>query len=180
MNKSFKRFFRGEIEKILIGLLFTAIAFLVLAAVRIFSTNLFLFLQIVIVSLLLLLFAYFLSRKSTFAKWLLGSEIYVTIFAFTLTSFLLLNVDRSRSVYVLKWIDVQRVEGISFEELLEIGKKEAMNRSSLKQRLEEQIQSGNVYREDNGFYRTTLRGHALNSFFALVAEIQHLEGYKKS
>jgi hypothetical protein len=147
---------------------------------RIFSRETFLFIQIVIVSFLLLCTTYIFARISVRSRWILGSEIYLTVFAFTLTSFLLLNIDRSRSVYLLKWIDSSNSQGITYEELEVIAYRESFGKQALNQRLAEQIESGNIVLISSQHYSVTTRGHLLNSFFCFLANFTHLNGYKRA
>ena len=180
MHNSTRNFLIGEIWKLTLGLLTSLGMLLLLSLLRHFSTGTFLFIQIILVSILMLVILYSLSMYDKGKKWIRGSEIYLTIFAFTISSFLLLNIDRSRSVYLLNWVDSAGDMGISAKKLESIGEKHDLSGNSLEQRIEEQIQSGNLHKGPNGLLRSTKRGHMLNNLFEIIARIENLEGYQNA
>lgn len=180
MKTRVKGFIRKETAKIAQGLCITLCLLIGIACLRAYSTGTFLFIQIISACLVLLLILYVLGHSSVRVSWIRGSEIYLTVFAFTISSFLLLNVDRSRSIYLLKWIDNNRSTGLTFRELATIAERESFGENALIQRLREQIESGNVYLDPQTRYRSTFRGHTLNVFFSTLADFEHLEGYKGS
>ena len=96
------------------------------------------------------------------------------------SSFLLLNIDRSRSVYVLKWVDYSGKSGVSMSDILSKGSGSDMDTFALKQRIDEQIQSGNIQRNSSQTLTTTYQGHLLNQFFRIIARLESLDGYSKS
>jgi hypothetical protein len=180
MTNRITTFLKDEVVKVLYGFLFTAIMILLLAALRSITVSSFLFLQILFVSCFMLFLTYFFSRSKWKNKRVFGNEIYLVLFAFTVTSFLLLNVDRSRSVYLLKWVDAAGANGISS---LELGSKASANdlgRLALNQRVDEQIESGNLVRDSEGDLLTSNQGKILNSIFKLTAKFLNLTGYNRS
>lgn len=180
MIPKFKLFLKNELGKIFYGVLISAIMVLVIGVIRIFSTGTFLFLQIIFVSMLLLVLLYLVPHSKFSAKWIKGTEIYLVVFAFTMTSFLLLNIDRSRSVYLLKWVDSARPTGLTFEQIENKGALAELGKTSLRQRIEEQVQSRTFYVDSSERVHTTGSGHLLNQFFSVLARALSLNGYIKS
>ena len=128
----------------------------------------------------MLALTYFLSMSKWKIKRVHGNEIYLVLFAFTIASFLLLNVDRSRSVYLLKWVDATGGKGISLQQMTIKANANDLGTIALNQRINEQFQSGNLTKDSEGTLRTTSRGKALNSLFKITATFLNLTGYHKA
>jgi hypothetical protein len=180
MTNRITAFLMNEAVKVLYGFLFTAIMIILLAALRAINVSNFLFIQIVFVSVSLLVLTYFFSRLKWANKRIRGNEIYLVLFAFTISSFLLLNVDRSRSVYLLKWVDAAGANGITSLELSSKASVNDLGQLALNQRIDEQIESGNLIRDSEGNLQTSNQGKILNSIFKLTAKFLNLTGYNKS
>ena len=180
MTNRLTAFLKNEAVKVLYGFLFTAIMMFLLAALRAITVDNFLFLQIVFVSVSLLFLTYFFSRSKWSNKRICGNEIYLVLFAFTISSFLLLNVDRSRSVYLLKWVDAAGANGITSLELNSKASVNDLGKIALNQRIDEQIESGNLIRNAEGNLQTSYQGKLLNSIFKLTAKFLNLTGYNRS
>ena len=140
MTNKITAFLKDEAVKVIYGFLFTAIMIFLLAALRAITVSSFLFLQIAFASVALLTVTYFFSRSKWGNRRIRGNEIYLVLFAFTITSFLLLNVDRSRSVYLLKWVDAAGTNGITSLELSSKASANDLGKSALDQRVDEQIE----------------------------------------
>ncbi len=173
-------FLKEEIKKILFGLLFSAVMLLFLALLRSLTVSTFLFSQIVLVSILMLILTYILSISHGRINRIRGNEIYLVLFAFTIASFLLLNVDRSRSVYLLKWVDAAGAKGISSSELTSKATDNDLGTLALKQRIAEQIESGNLERVSGDYLRVTTQGKILNQISKLTAKFFNLTGYNRA
>ena len=180
MNNRFFSFIKEEAIKILYGCLFAIMLIGLLAILRAITVSTFLFVQIIFMSIVMLALTYFLSMSKWKIKRVHGNEIYLVLFAFTIASFLLLNVDRSRSVYLLKWVDATGGQGISLLEISAKANANDLGTYALNQRINEQIQSGNLTKDSKGILRTTSRGKVLNSLFKVTAAFLNLTGYHKA
>jgi thiol:disulfide interchange protein len=174
------KFLKEETKKILFGLLFTLVMLIVVALLRSITVSTFLFSQIVFVSVLMLFMTYFWSISRWRNSHIRGNEIYLILFAFTITSFLLLNVDRSRSVYLLKWVDAAGTKGISSSELASKASANDLGITALEQRIAEQIETGNLKKDSKGYLRSTNQGKIFNLISKFTAGFLNLTGYTRA
>jgi len=171
--------FRTEIRKILTGIVTTLIAMLVIAVWRQFDTNTFIFLQILLVTLLIAILCYVLSENKYLKKFLHQNELIAALIPFVIVSFLLLNIDRSRSIYVVKWVGANQNVGVTLEELRTSKNLTPSEYSAIQQRINEQVQSGTLVEADSKI-RLTVRGKIMLKIIEAVAKIENLTGYSKA
>lgn len=88
----------------------------------------------------------------------------------------LVNVDRSRSFYVLSWVDNGSISSSDGELKFRIKSNEALDTSGVALRLEEQIGRGLV-QEANGRYQLTPTGNIYISMANFLADIYRLENW---
>jgi hypothetical protein len=117
--------------------------------------------------------------KGGIARLLWGKELAAILIIFIFLSFLILNVDRSRSVYLLKWVEMSSSAGITEEELSNRMGFTKIEKSDFRQRINEQISSGTI-RLDEDKLKLTLSGTVLTKFFNFLANFENLKGYPKS
>lgn len=119
---------------------------------------------------------------SPFKSWY---EVYVSltcslvVFAF-ITSFFLLNIDRSRSFYVLEWTKKELIllrEGQL--DLNKIHSSEALNKVAIEQRIEEQINRGLMKRGPDRTYLTGT-GIFLVKFSDYLSKLFVLRGWQEN
>ena len=171
--------FRTEIRKILTGIVTTLLAMLVIAVWRQFDTNTFIFLQILLVTLLIAILCYALSENIYLKKFLHQNELVAALIPFVIVSFLLLNIDRSRSIYVVKWVGANQNVGVTLEELRTSKNLTPSEFSAIQQRISEQVQSGTLIEADSKI-RLTARGKFMLKVIETVAKIENLTGYSKA
>jgi hypothetical protein len=172
---------KRELRFLLITGFLTAFAFILLALWRVFDSNTFTFHQIILICLVIGASIYFFTffGKGGIARILSGKELAAILIIFTFLSFLILNVDRSRSVYLLKWVEMSSSSGISEEELSNRIGFSKIEKSDFKQRINEQISSGTI-RLDQDKLKLTLSGTLLTKFFNFLAKFENLKGYPSS
>jgi predicted transcriptional regulator len=101
-----------------------------------------------------------------------------TLISFTLLTSLALNIDRSRSVLVIKW--VYQLSSHSTTNIDEIAsfKNLALNEiPAIEQRLKEQSEIG-LLREQSANYSLSLAGKLFVAFANFLSNILKLNGYK--
>lgn len=89
----------------------------------------------------------------------------------------LLNVDRSRSFYVLSWVSNNQIAIVSDDLKITVRSKEAMNYDGVKLRLNENISRGLIKENDGGFALTS-RGEILLSISKTFANLFNLNNWK--
>jgi hypothetical protein len=169
------KFFFGEITKIFGGLIFLLFNFLLIGLWRLYDVKTFLFLQIVITHSLSLLICYLFSalRKP---KWK-GQELLMFFMSLFLVSVMLLNIDRSRSVFLLKWAHEAGAVGIKSSALAEESSLKSDNKQDYLLRINEQVQSKNLKIENN-YVKISTQGKFLINLFRLIAKVERLNGFK--
>ncbi len=89
-----------------------------------------------------------------------------------------LNIDRSRSFYVLSWISkgeiISTTKGL---DLQNVKSTEAENKSAILQRIVEQKSRGLIKKEKNT-YKLTEKGNLILNFSELIGKIYDLRGWK--
>lgn len=170
---------RKEFERILVGLATTLLAMLIIAIWRQFDTQTFIFLQILAVSILIAILCYALSETKYLSKFLHQNELVAALIPFVLVSFLLLNIDRSRSIYLLKWVGSNQNSGTTLEQLRTVKNLTPSEFSAIQQRISEQEQSGTIV-EKNSNIQLSLRGQFMLKIIEAVARFENLTGYFKA
>lgn len=174
-----KSLLRREMKKVVTGLLSSLLLFLVIAGWRVFDSTTFLFVQILVSTLALLFFLYFISyffQVSFFRE----QELLSIFVAFTLVSFLLLNIDRSRSVFLIKWVgQATQVGETSTEQLFESQNLSLADKKAILQRIEEQGQIRFVDAKENNL-SLTWSGQLFFKLATFMADFFNLNGFKRA
>jgi hypothetical protein len=172
---------KEEILTLVVALSTTVIGFCLLAFIRLFDPNTFLFIQILILSILLLitLYAYTAKRKGRLGETLRGRELISVVIMFTLLSFSLLNIDRSRSVYLLKWVSVSEKSELTSQEFIESRANSNLDVQDLTQRLNEQKSIRTISIDDDQIKLTPL-GTIIVWTSNFAGSFQNLKGYKSN
>jgi len=92
---------------------------------------------------------------------------------------LFLNIDRSRSFYVLAWVSNGQVENVAGKVKVSSPSVEALNQKAAKIRIEE-AQSRGLLDIENNQYRLTLVGELLLSSSNILANLFELEQWKEN
>ena len=132
-----------------------------------------------ICTLILLLTLYSLRLTRFRLRFLKGNELLVISMSFIIVTFLLLNIDRSRSFFLLKWVESVGNNGISFTELQKQKNLSDSDIIAIKQRIQEQDQSGFLFIHSERIY-ISREGKFLVFIFRSVASFENLEGYKNA
>lgn len=107
--------------------------------------------------------------------------VYINIIALLssvlILPYSLLNVDRSRSFYVLSWVDQNKISKSGNQILIQVQSSESLDIVGIKQRVEEQQQRGFI-RENNGVYQVTEIGSFMLGVANLLAELFNLENWE--
>lgn len=157
----------------------TLLLLAVLAIWRYFETNTFIFIQIIVCSIILLSVLYLLRLSNSKFKFFNGNELLIIAISFIVVTFLLLNIDRSRSFFLLKWVDSSGSNGITVQE---IQKQKNLSESDLvavEQRIQEQDQSGFLIVRNERIY-ISQEGKVLVFIFRNLARVENLTGYSKA
>ena len=174
-----KKFLKEESIKLFMCVSVTILLLAILAIWRLFETNTFIFIQIIICTLILLLTLYSLRLTRFRLRFLKGNELLVISMSFIIVTFLLLNIDRSRSFFLLKWVESVGNNGISFTELQKQKNLSDSDIIAIKQRIQEQDQSGFLFIHSERIY-ISREGKFLVFIFRSVASFENLEGYKNA
>ena len=171
---------RRELKTILISVLITILGFLLLGLWRFFQDSTFLFTQILLVTAGLGFVIYLITfmlenRVSTLLR---SRELAIIALTFTLLSFFTLNIDRSRSFFLLKWVSESSEKGITLEEIGKSQNFSIRDVEDFKQRIQEQKDSGTL-KEENGQIRVTALGSAIVSVSRFIAKVVSLNGFLK-
>jgi hypothetical protein len=124
----------------------------------------------------------FLFLRSKMSNYKLNfDEFFSLIIISSLLSVLILplslvNIDRSRSFYVLSWVEKGLVSKEKGALEFKIESTEALDRNGVELRLNEQIQRGLVV-EKGGIFHLTQTGRLLMSLSNLLSEIFKLENW---
>jgi hypothetical protein len=133
--------------------------------------------SVVLVCTIFLLFRPVSSERFTFVN-LRGYLITGLAMAFLLNT-LFLNIDRSRSFYVLAWVSNGQVENVAGKVKVSSPSVEAINQKAAKIRIEE-AQSRGLLDIENNQYRLTLVGELLLSSSNILANLFELEQWKEN
>ena len=174
-----KNFLKEESIKLFMCVSVTILLLAILAIWRLLETNTFIFIQIMICTLILLLALYSLRLTRFRSRFLKGNELLVISMSFIIVTFLLLNIDRSRSFFLLKWVEDVGNKGISVTELQKQKNLSDADIIAIKQRIQEQDQSGFLFIHNERIY-ISREGKFLVFIFRSVASFENLEGYKNA
>ena len=167
-----------EVKNLLAGFTASVMLFFLLFIWRLYSTRIFLFIQILLCTVFIyLVLIYFSRSKLTFFY---RRELVSTLIAFLICSFLLLNIDRSRSIYILKWVSIY--QGNDFVSVDQISKNLEFSTSeteALKQRAGEQKQTLMMTSKGSGL-RLTSMGEFFIKICSALARLFNLNGYLKA
>ena len=170
---------KAEVKKIFISILTSLLILLILAFWRIFEIRTAIFIQIFISSLFLLSILYLLRYSRVNLKSFNGNEMISIIIGMLLVLFLILNIERSRSIFLLKWVEAAGRNGITISELSIQKDLSKSDLNAIIQRVEEQDQTGFLFTKNERIYISS-SGKILVFFFASVARFERLEGYVRS
>lgn len=179
MNR-IKSFIKRESTTVLVGVFFSIIAFLLLALVRHFDSSTFSFIQIILVTILLAGIIYvssFFAKHKIFGV-LHNRELAVILIVFTILSFSILNIDRSRSFYLTKWVQISGEHGTTVDEIISKYNFSTQDANDLLQRVNEQKQSGTIF-ESDGRLKLTAVGMFIVGVSTFIASFENLNGYPK-
>lgn len=106
---------------------------------------------------------------------------YVNVLALMLSilvlPYALLNVDRSRSFYVLSWVDQGKVSNENSQTILEVESTEQADIAGVELRLKEQQQRG-LIQETNGIYMITSMGKLTLGIANVLAKMFNLTNWE--
>ena len=172
---------RREFKTVLISVLVTIFGFLLLAIWRFFQDSTFLFTQILIVTAGLGFLIYLISfmLENRVSALLRSRELAIIVLTFTLLSFFTLNIDRSRSFFLLKWVSESSESGTTLQEISVSQNFSVKDIEDFKQRIEEQKESGTL-KEENGQVKVTALGSAIVSVSRFIAKAVSLNGFLKA
>jgi hypothetical protein len=176
---------RSTVKKLLdpvIDFLLAALLFNVLFYIlRQFNQSSLLFDQLIIIgalSFLIIFFFRFLTKKLD-KKIMQTILLVLTLVLFSQSIFL--NVDRSRSTYLLSWVNLNKVEYNSSElDLYKVLSSESSNVEAISSRLKEQIDRGLIKVSDENKLSLTRRGKFIVQLSEFLSKVYHLEGWQRN
>ena len=177
--KSFISIVRSELKTIISSIAGAILILLFLVIWRTFDTETFLFLQICATSL----FAYvtiMLFRITGKRSIFLNPELAVIAISFVIITTLTLNIDRSRSVFVLKWVnELSSSSPVKVEEIVKFKDLSPLDTAVVAQRLDEQEQLGLLDEVGNG-YKLSVFGNLFVKFASAFAKLMNLSGFARA
>ncbi len=169
----------ADMHSLLLGFITTFILLVTIAFWRLVDTNTFLFIQLVISSLFVYIFMLFLGTFQ-FAKLFVNREFLSVLIAFTVASSLLLNIDRSRSVYLVKWVyQYSKESPVTLEEIIQVKGLTEAEGLSIKQRVGEQGQLAFIKNDQKGLSVTWL-GRAFIRIAEISSKLFSLKGFERA
>jgi hypothetical protein len=152
-----------------------------LAIYRIISPSIFLFEQILVTSLVAGFFSIILIKfpnpvqPQTFNGILAITSVLSILFSYSLTTSSIMQVDRSRSVYVIAWVDQfkseQKIENFVSNNF------GGVEKTALHQRIQEQISRGFIAEPNDGELTLSKKGKVLLRVAIVLAATFNLESY---
>ena len=134
----------------------------------------------VLSSILCLISGFYIAR----VKALIGSVRMIAYLAFIglliatiVFPYSLVNIDRSRSFFVLSWVDLGKISDKSGEITLSVISHESVDKAGVLQRLNEQQQRGLVSKKDNSFELTDY-GKFMLQIANFLAKLFNLENWE--
>jgi hypothetical protein len=165
------------------------VGFLLTCIILVFSRNFFklnfpLFEEILFGSILAafftLSFTFYLKNRGVFKdsiQTLCYVNILALMFSVLILPYSLLNVDRSRSFYVLSWVEQGKVSVENGQIILNVKSTESLDRSGVYLRLVEQQQRGLINRS-NQTYEITSMGKLALAIATMLAQTFSLENWE--
>jgi hypothetical protein len=102
--------------------------------------------------------------------------IILTLIFYFVYSFLLVNIDRSRSFYVLSWVKIYKISSNYPYDLSQVKSSEAINRFAITQRMTEQKDRKLIY-DDGKYLGLTKSGNLILNLSNLFAKIFSLDNW---
>lgn len=164
-----------ELRKVFAGLICTMFSMLILSVWRQYDSKTFLFIQIVSVTI----FSYILFlRIENKAKYFSGNSMVAALISFTLLTSLALNIDRSRSVLVIKWVyQLSSHSTTNIDEIASFKNLTLNEIPAIEQRLKEQSEIG-LLREQTANYSLSLAGKLFIAIANFLSNMLKLNGYR--
>jgi hypothetical protein len=119
-------------------------------------------------------FIYYLTARLYKTKK--SKTIILTLIFYLVYSFLLVNIDRSRSFYVLSWVKIYKISSNYPYDLSQIKSSEAINKFAITQRLTEQKNRKLIY-DDGKYLKLTKSGNLILNLSNLLARVFKLENW---
>lgn len=166
---------------LVVSLSVTLIGFCILAIVRCFDSGSFLFIQILVLSVLSVfsLYLFSINFHGNLASIVRGRELVSVLVMFTILSFSLLNIDRSRSIYLLKWISVSESSILTPNAFIDSHAQSEQDIRDLTQRLHEQEALGSVSLDSDSLKLTAL-GRIIVTSSYFLAKFESLDGFNSN
>jgi hypothetical protein len=171
---------KAQMNKVIWGFIlgFTPLLTLVFYLIRMFWKTSLIFEQIILsgilVAIIFLLILIYMQYFNVILILLVFLIATATTQAFTNV---VLNVDRSRSFYILSWVRFEKIELVNGTLNLEkVYSSEKLNSRAIEQRLDEQISRGLV--SNNGNFKLTFRGKITVHFSDFIGNKFSLNGWE--
>lgn len=168
----------SDLKVVFRSIFLSIVAFLLISFWRLFSPDMFLLTQILLVS-----GALYLSMLLPWLKKFFRNEaerLSTILVVFLLLTSILLNIDRSRSVYVIKWTsEASFSKSVSAEDILQYKRLPSSELSPVNQRLVEQSQIGTLRRSGEKF-SLSITGKIVLKFASVVASLASLDGFRRA
>lgn len=145
---------------------------------RLFSKTSLLFDQLMILCVLNILCFMFIRKRFTFLS-------LTTFSCYVLTSVLVIfqiagNVDRSRSLYVLAWVQEGKIVDNNDFKLFDVKSKEAADVEAIRQRVLEHKERKLVAIDTNGLYKLTVTGRIIVYLANKLSVMYSLQGWNNN
>ena len=168
--------------KVLAGMLYFPFAILTFFALRLLDSTSQIFEQITYISILyiVLVFSYGIKKRIINKDFIIFVLVAVLAFSQLFINFQL-NIDRSRSFYVLSWVKNYEIKKKNLRnDLLQIKSDEKKSISALVLRIDEQISRGLIKINTDNFLELSYSGEILLIVSETSARIFNLEGWEKN
>jgi len=170
---------RNELSTIFSSFAGAILVFLSLAIWRTFDNTTFIFVQIC-TSCFLVYIGLMIFRISGKKNIFVNRELAVVAISFIIITSFALNIDRSRSVFVLKWVNELSISSsVQIEEIAEFKNLSPLDSAAVAQRLDEQKQLG-MLREVGDGYELSLLGKIFIKLASVIAKVMNLDGFVKA
>jgi hypothetical protein len=169
--------FSGVIHKLRIYFLATLVMLVIFFIVRIVNQSSLIFDQLLLCGFVTLLLL-FIGRRYGKNKLLSNFEIFLLVVSITFASqSVFLNIDRSRSFYVLSWIQNNHLTYVNGEiDLSRVESQEKANESAIRDRINEQLIRGYLIKSQSGV-QLSKRGLLVLTVSNHLAEFFNLKGW---
>jgi hypothetical protein len=119
-------------------------------------------------------------QSYSFTREAVLSSVTAFLIFFNTYQFTLLNIDRSRSFYVLYWVDqYQLSKSFLFEDLKSVKSQERLNVVAVAERIVEQ-EKRKLIAEKNGSYQLSRLGHLTILFAEFLSDLFVLKNWDKN